>query len=69
MKDANLDDQLPLAIVCDKYHFTHELILYLYHKENFKFIEIYVQQVNPSRTPQVVAALLDVGCEEKLFKT
>lgn len=68
LKDANLDDQLPLAIVCDKYHFTHELILYLYHKENFKFIEIYVQQVNPSRTPQVVAALLDVGCEEKIIQ-
>jgi len=69
LKDANLDDQLPLAIVCDKHHFTHELILYLYHKENFKFIEIYVQQVNPSRTPQVVAALLDVGCEEKIIQT
>ncbi|OBA27121.1 clathrin heavy chain [Hanseniaspora valbyensis NRRL Y-1626] len=68
LKAANLEDQLPLAIVCDKFNFTHELILYLYKKQNFKFIEIYVQQVNPSRTPQVVAALLDVDCDEKTIQ-
>ncbi|QPG75907.1 Clathrin heavy chain [Brettanomyces nanus] len=69
LKDANLEDQLPLIIVCDRYDYVHDLILYLYKNKYFKFIEVYAQQVNPSKTPQVVAALLDVDCDENIVKT
>ncbi|KAL6946298.1 Clathrin heavy chain [Hanseniaspora osmophila] len=69
LKDSSLEDQLPLIIVCDKFNYIHELVLYLYKQQNFKFIEIYVQQVNPSKTPQVVAALLDVDCDEKFIQS
>ncbi|KAH3900868.1 probable Clathrin heavy chain [Saccharomycodes ludwigii] len=68
LKDASLPDQLPLVIVCDRFGFIHEMILYLYKQQNFKFIEIYVQQVNPSKTAQVVAGLLDVDCDEKVIQ-
>lgn len=68
LKDANLQDQLPLIIVCDRFDYVHDLILYLYKHKFFKFIEVYVQQVNPSKTPQVVAALLDVDCDESIIQ-
>lgn len=68
LKEANLADQLPLIIVCDRFNFVHDLVLYLYQKDLTKFIEIYVQKVNPARTPQVVGALLDVDCNEQIIK-
>ncbi|KAK6458196.1 uncharacterized protein RJT20DRAFT_126152 [Scheffersomyces xylosifermentans] len=68
LKEFKLDDQLPLIIVCDRFNFVHDLILYLYKNQYFKFIEVYVQSVNPSNTPQVVAGLLDVDCDENIIK-
>lgn len=68
LKEAKLEDQLPLIIVCDRFNFVHDLILYLYKNHFFKFIEVYVQQVNPTNTPQVVAGLLDVDCDENIIK-
>lgn len=47
----------------------HDLVLYLYHNNLQKFIEVYVQKVNPSRTPEVVGGLLDVGCDEDIIKS
>lgn len=68
LKDAQLPDQMPLVIVSDRFNYIHDLILYLYKSQNFKFIEVYVQQVNPAKTAQVVAALLDVDCDEKVIQ-
>ncbi|CAK7913259.1 clathrin heavy chain [[Candida] anglica] len=68
LKEAKLEDQLPLIIVCDRFNFVHDLILYLYKNQFFKFIEVYVQQVNPANTPQVIAGLLDVDCDESIIK-
>ena len=34
----------------------------------YKYIEVYVQKVNPARTPQVIGALLDVDCDESIIK-
>ncbi|KAG0326315.1 hypothetical protein BGZ99_009753 [Dissophora globulifera] len=69
LKDAKLSDQLPLIIVCDRFDFVHDLVLYLYQNNLSKYIETYVQKVNPSRTPAVVGALLDVGCDENVIKS
>ena len=63
-----MTDQLPLIIVCDRFNFVHDLVLYLYQNGYAKYIEIYVQKVNPSRTPVVIGALLDVDCEESVIK-
>ncbi|EJD07554.1 clathrin heavy chain [Fomitiporia mediterranea MF3/22] len=68
LKEARLQDQLPLIIVCDRFDFVHDLVLYLYQNGLTKFIEVYVQQVNSARTPQVVAGLLDVDCDETTIK-
>lgn len=68
LKEAKLSDQLPLIIVCDRFNFVHDLVLYLYHNNLQNFIETYVQKVNPARTPEVIGGLLDVGCDEDTIK-
>ncbi|RCI04960.1 hypothetical protein CU098_004297 [Rhizopus stolonifer] len=68
LKEAQLTDQLPLIIVCDRFNFINDLVLYLYHHNLHNFIETYVQRVNPSRTPEVIGGLLDVGCDEDVIK-
>ena len=44
-QEAKLTDQLPLIIVCDRFDFVHDLVLYLYRNTLQKYIEIYVQKV------------------------
>ncbi|KAI9336615.1 hypothetical protein DFJ73DRAFT_646661 [Zopfochytrium polystomum] len=68
LKEAKLQDQLPLIIVCDRFGFVHDLVLFLYQNNLYKYIEIYVQKVNPARTPEVIGGLLDVDCEESVIK-
>jgi clathrin heavy chain len=68
LKEAKLTDQLPLIIVCDRFDFVHDLVLYLYRNNLQEYIEIYVQKVNPSRLPVVVGGLLDVDCTEDIIK-
>ncbi|XP_041347911.1 clathrin heavy chain 1 isoform X2 [Gigantopelta aegis] len=68
LKEAKLTDQLPLIIVCDRFDFVHDLVLYLYRNNQQKYIEIYVQKVNPARLPVVVGGLLDVDCSEDVIK-
>ncbi|KAJ3054850.1 hypothetical protein HK097_000656 [Rhizophlyctis rosea] len=68
LKEAKLSDQLPLIIVCDRFDFVHDLVLYLYQNNLYKYIEIYVQKVNSTRAPQVIGALLDVDCDETVIK-
>lgn len=46
-QEAKLTDQLPLIIVCDRFDFVHDLVLYLYRNNLQKYIEIYVQKVRP----------------------
>ncbi|KAJ7702492.1 armadillo-type protein [Mycena olivaceomarginata] len=52
LKEAKLADQLPLIIVCDRFDFVHDLVLYLYQNGKIKSIEVHVQRVNSVRTPQ-----------------
>lgn len=66
--EARLTEQLPLIIVCDRFNFVKDLVNYLYKNQQYKSIEVYVQQVNPSRTPQVVGALLALDCEESVIQ-
>ncbi|OLL25481.1 putative clathrin heavy chain [Neolecta irregularis DAH-3] len=68
LKEEKMADQLPLIIVCDRFNFVHDLVLYLYNLQQYQAIEVYVQQVNPGRAPVVVGALLDVDCDEQVVK-
>ncbi|EGC39262.1 hypothetical protein DICPUDRAFT_45258 [Dictyostelium purpureum] len=69
LKEAKLQDQLPLIIVCDRYQFITDLTNYLYKNNHTKYIEAYVQKINPSNTPLVVGALLDLDCQEDYLKS
>lgn len=68
LKEAKLAEQLPLIIVCDRFNFVHDLVLFLYKNQQFQAIESYVQHVNPSRAPAVIGGLLDVDCDESIIK-
>lgn len=68
LKEAKLTEQLPLIIVCDRFNFVHDLVLFLYQNQQFKSIEVYVQRVNPARAPAVIGGLLDVDCDESIIK-
>ncbi|MBE3041515.1 hypothetical protein IMZ48_02820, partial [Candidatus Bathyarchaeota archaeon] len=68
LKEAKLPEQLPLIIVCDRFNFVHDLVLYLYQNKQFQAIESYVQRVNPARSPAVIGGLLDVDCDEDIIK-
>ncbi|EFA76771.1 clathrin heavy chain [Heterostelium album PN500] len=68
LKEAKLSDQLPLIIVCDRYQFISDLTSYLYKNNLNKYIEVYVQKINPANTPMVVGALLDLDCQEDYLR-
>lgn len=59
-QEAKLTDQLPLIIVCDRFDFVHDLVLYLYRNNLQKYIEIYVQKVR-----RLIIICL---CSEKKFE-
>lgn len=78
-QEAKLTDQLPLIIVCDRFDFVHDLVLYLYRNTLQKYIEIYVQKVShesqTSERPCTLAkstsdhkySISSVSIEEHLF--
>eukprot|EP01116_Phalansterium_solitarium_P013913 TRINITY_DN3136_c0_g1_i1.p1 TRINITY_DN3136_c0_g1~~TRINITY_DN3136_c0_g1_i1.p1 ORF type:complete len:1727 (-),score=785.73 TRINITY_DN3136_c0_g1_i1:319-5382(-) len=68
LKEAKLQEQLPLIIVCDRFEFVDDMTRYLYKNNLSRYIEAYVQKINPINTPIVVAALIDVGCNEDYIK-
>ncbi|XP_022191703.2 clathrin heavy chain [Nilaparvata lugens] len=68
LKSAKLQDQISIIIVCDRFNFVDELVIYLYQNNLHKYIEVYVQKVNASRLPAVVGSLLDAGCHEEIVK-
>lgn len=61
LMEAKLPDARPLINVCDRFDFVGDLTGYLYSNNMLRYIEGYVQKVNPSKAPDVVGALLD--CE------
>eukprot|EP01119_Soliformovum_irregulare_P023468 TRINITY_DN818_c0_g1_i1.p1 TRINITY_DN818_c0_g1~~TRINITY_DN818_c0_g1_i1.p1 ORF type:complete len:1708 (+),score=626.33 TRINITY_DN818_c0_g1_i1:60-5183(+) len=68
LKNAKLADQLSLIIVCDRFDFVDDLTRHLYKNNMSRYIEAYVQKINPNNTPIVVGALIDVGCNEDYIK-
>lgn len=66
--EARLSEQLPLIIVCDRFGFVKDLVNYLYRNQHLKSIEVYVQSVNPAKTPAVVGSLLALDCEESVIR-
>ncbi|DBA67143.1 hypothetical protein WJX79_007694 [Trebouxia sp. C0005] len=59
LMEAKLPDARPLINVCDRFDMVGDLTHYLYTNNMLRYIEGYVQKVNPGKAPQVVGALLD----------
>ena len=55
----------PLINVCDRFDMVGDLTLYLYTNNMLRYIEGYVQKVNPGKAPQVVGALLDAEASDE----
>lgn len=69
LKEAKLADPMPLMIVCDRFDYIAELVLYLHQNGLQRFIEVFIQRINPSRTPAVVAVMLDIGCDAEVIQS
>uniref|UniRef100_A0A7S0V4E8 Clathrin heavy chain n=1 Tax=Polytomella parva TaxID=51329 RepID=A0A7S0V4E8_9CHLO len=67
LMEARLTDVRPLINVCDRFDMLGDLTTYLYSNNLLKYIEGYVQKVNPQKAPQVVAALLDVEAPDEFI--
>jgi clathrin heavy chain len=52
LKEAKLTDQLPLIIVCDRYDFVHDLVLYLYRNNLQKYIGKHSHKQKHPRNPR-----------------
>jgi len=57
LQEAKLTDQLPLIIVCDRFDYVHDLVLYLYRNNLQKYIEIYVQKASENWQRSVTVAV------------
>ncbi|KAJ8904773.1 hypothetical protein NDN08_001289 [Rhodosorus marinus] len=68
LKDMKLRDPRPLINVCDKYNYVGELIKFMVKNNQLRFVEGYVQKVNPARCPVVVGSLLDLDQDEEFIK-
>ncbi|KAK6156114.1 hypothetical protein DH2020_010362 [Rehmannia glutinosa] len=68
LMDAKLPDARPLINVCDRFGFVPDLTHYLYSNNMLRYIEGYVQKVNPGNAPLVVGQLLDDECPEDFIK-
>ncbi|CAI0443755.1 unnamed protein product [Linum tenue] len=68
LMEAKLPDARPLINVCDRFGFVGDLTHYLYTNNMLRYIEGYVQKVNPGNAPLVVGQLLDDECPEDFIK-
>ncbi|KAJ6350385.1 hypothetical protein OIU78_006534 [Salix suchowensis] len=68
LMEAKLPDARPLINVCDRFGFVADLTHYLYSNNMLRYIEGYVQKVNPGNAPLVVGQLLDDECPEDFIK-
>jgi clathrin heavy chain len=68
LKEKHLENLWPLINVCDKYDYIDELIKYLIDSGKQSFIEQYVQRYSPTKTPLVVAALLEMDSPEPMIQ-
>lgn len=68
LMEAKLPDPRPLIHVCDRFDFVDEMTGYLYSNNLQKYIEIYVQNVSPAKTPMVIGKLLDLDANEDFVR-
>ncbi|KAL5133760.1 Clathrin heavy chain 1 [Glycine soja] len=68
LMEDKLPDARPLINVCDHFGFVSNLTHYLYTSNMLRYIEGYVQKVNPGNASLVVGELLDDECPRDFIK-
>lgn len=61
-------DPRPLINVCDRFGFVDEMVKYMVKNRQLKFVEGYVQRVNPTQCPVAVGALLDADQSDEFIE-
>eukprot|EP00178_Gracilaria_changii_P011059 TRINITY_DN3179_c0_g1_i1.p1 TRINITY_DN3179_c0_g1~~TRINITY_DN3179_c0_g1_i1.p1 ORF type:complete len:1727 (-),score=283.16 TRINITY_DN3179_c0_g1_i1:8574-13754(-) len=61
-------DPRPLINVCDRFGFVDEMVKFMIKNRQLKFVEGYVQRVNPTQCPAAVGALLDADQSEEFIQ-
>lgn len=61
-------DPRPLINVCDRFGFVEEMVKFMIKNRQLKFVEGYVQRVNPLQCPAAVGALLDMDQNEEFIQ-
>ena len=67
LMETKLPDARPLINVCDRFDMVADLTNYLNGNNMLRFIDGYVQRVNPANTPTVVGALLDLEAPDEFI--
>eukprot|EP00177_Eucheuma_denticulatum_P003509 GFKZ01006348.1.p1 GENE.GFKZ01006348.1~~GFKZ01006348.1.p1 ORF type:complete len:1728 (+),score=282.49 GFKZ01006348.1:317-5500(+) len=68
LMDTRPKDPRPLINVCDRFGFVDEMVKFMVKNRQLKFVEGYVQRVNPLQCPVTVGALLDLDQSEDFIK-
>ena len=63
LEDGASADPRPIINLCDRFEMVEEMARLFHEQRKLGHLSLYVRKVDPSRTPQVVAGLLDAGCE------
>ena len=63
LEDGANADPRPIINLCDRFDLIEEMATIFHRQRKFGHLSLYVRKVDPTRTPQVVAGLLDAGCE------
>ena len=68
LMESRPKDPRPLINVCDRFGFVDEMIKFMVKNRQLKFVEGYVQRVNPLQCPATVGALLDLDQSEEFIQ-
>eukprot|EP00826_Nyctotherus_ovalis_P063458 TRINITY_DN9308_c0_g1_i4.p1 TRINITY_DN9308_c0_g1~~TRINITY_DN9308_c0_g1_i4.p1 ORF type:complete len:1164 (-),score=418.77 TRINITY_DN9308_c0_g1_i4:12-3503(-) len=72
VKDFLMEIKLPnpkaLIFLCDANGYIEEMTKYLYKNNFINYVGTYLTNVNPQAAPKVMAALIDMECEESTIR-
>ena len=68
LMEMKLENPKALIYLCNEHGYIEEMTKYLYKNNFVNYIGIYLVKFNPQAAPKVMAALLDMECEESMIK-
>ena len=69
LMETKLQNPKALIYLCDAHGYIEEMTKYLYKNNFISYINIYIMNVNTQAAPKVLAALLEMECEESTIKS